>query len=304
MTQIRREASSQKAVSLTNALLRLSRPHQWIKNSVVLAGLVFAEVSDQPRAVANALLAVLAFILASVAIYVSNDIHDAVADREHPTKRWRPIAAGAVSPVVAAWFGVVVALASVLVAAAVSWEFLGIVGIYLVMMGLYNQALKQIPVLDVVIIALGFVFRAMGGAVAVDTPISPWLLVCAFLLALFLGFGKRRAEFMLLGDGAGMHRRSLEGYTLPLLDQLLRVSAGSALVTYAVYTFDASSVPDSNIMVVTVPLVAFAIFRYMYLIYGKNLGGSPESLLYRDRWILASVVAWAVLALILMEFGS
>jgi len=304
LTQTRVRGRSNRGLSVSSALLRLSRPHQWIKNSVVLAGLVFAEVSDQPRAVANALLAVLAFILASVAIYVSNDIHDAEADRMHPTKRWRPIARGAVSPVVASRFGVVVALASVLLAATVSWEFLGIVGLYLVMMAFYNQALKRIPILDVVVIALGFVFRAMGGAIAVDTPISPWLLVCAFLLALFLGFGKRRAEFMLLGDGAGRHRRSLEGYTLPLLDQLLRVSAGSALVTYAVYTFDASSVPDNDVMVITVPLVAFALFRYMYLIYGKNLGGSPESLLYRDRWILSSVVVWAVLALVLMETGS
>lgn len=304
MSQVRPQHPRFPEKSLVKALFRLSRPHQWIKNLVVLAGLVFAEVSDQPTAVADALLAVLAFVLASSAIYVFNDLRDAEADRQHPTKRLRPIAAGLVSPTVASWFGVILVVSAMLVAMGISWAFLGIIGAYLATMWLYNQALKEVPILDVVIIALGFVYRAVGGAIAVDAPISPWLIICAFLLALFLGFGKRRAEFVLLGNGAASHRRSLDGYTFSLLDQLVRVSAGSALVTYAVYTFDASSVPDNDVMVLTVPFVAFAIFRYMYLVYGKNLGGSPESLLYRDKWILASVVGWAVLALILVETGS
>lgn len=302
----RRSQPFQIDASLTcvRALLRLTRPQQWIKNAVVLAGLVFAEVTDQPRAVADASMAVLAFLLASSAIYVFNDLQDVEGDRRHPLKQNRPIASGAVGFKVARWFCGTLVVAAVAFSLAVSWSFLGIVTAYVVTMCLYTLALKRIAILDVVVIALGFVMRAVGGAVAVDVPISSWLLVCAFLLALFLGFGKRRSEVVMLGESAVHHRQSLDGYTRPLLDQLVGISAVSALVSYAVYTLDASSVPESGVMVFTVPFVAFAIFRYLYLVYGKNLGGSPESLLYRDRWLLASVVVWGALALVLMESGS
>src|SRR5690606_759446 len=159
-------------------------------------------------------------------------------------------------------------------------------------------------ILDVIVIAIGFVLRAVGGAVAVAVPISPWLLTCAFLLALFLGFGKRRAELIGLGSGASLHRLSLQGYTAPLLDQLVGITAVSALVVYTIYTFRSCSVPTNDSMVYTVPLVAFAIFRYLYLVYGRGLGGSPESLLFRDRWLLAVVVLWGVVALVLVTSGG
>lgn len=286
-----------------SSLVRLARPHQWIKNAVVLAGLVFAQATDQPQSVAAALVAVVAFILASGATYVFNDLHDAAADRRHPTKRARPIASGRISSATAVWYGVSLLIASLLVSTAVSWVFTGTIVTYLIVTGLYTLVLKQLPILDVVVIALGFVLRAAGGAVAVSVPISPWLLLCAFLLSLFLGFGKRRAEFMLLEHAIAEHRPSLNGYTLALLDQLVRISAVSALVAYAVYTVDVPAVPGSAIMVVTVPLVAFAIFRYLYLIYGRNLGGSPESLLYRDRWLLGSLIAWAAVVVLVTRFG-
>lgn len=286
-----------------SALVRLARPHQWIKNAVVLAGLVFAEATDQPRSVAAALVAVLAFIIASSATYVFNDLHDAAADRHHPTKQTRPLVSGRISRTTAVWYGASLVAGSMVLAMAVSWPFAGIVATYLITTALYTWLLKQFPILDVVVIALGFVLRAAGGAVAVSVPISPWLLLCAFLLSLFLGFGKRRAEFMLLKNAAAEHRRSLNGYTLPLLDQLVRITAVSALVAYAVYTIDAPAVPESAVMVVTVPLVAFAIFRYLYLIYGRNLGGSPESLLYRDRWLLGSLIAWAAVVVLVTRFG-
>lgn len=286
-----------------SSLVRLARPHQWIKNAVVLAGLVFAQATDQPQSVAAALVAVVAFILASAATYVFNDLHDAAADRRHPTKRARPIASGRISSATAVWYGVSLLIASLLVSTAVSWVFTGTIATYLIVTGLYTLVLKQLPIVDVVVIALSFVLRAAGGAVAVSVPISPWLLLCAFLLSLFLGFGKRRAEFMLLKHAAAEHRPSLNGYTLVLLDQLVRISAVSALVAYAVYTVDVPAVPGSAIMVVTVPLVAFAIFRYLYLIYGRNLGGSPESLLYRDRWLLGSLIAWAAVVVLVTRFG-
>ncbi len=285
------------------AWLRLARPQQWAKNAVVLAGLVFAEITDQPHAVLEALLAVAAFILASASVYIVNDIRDIEADRQHPLKRLRPLAASEIEPAVAIRVAVGLALASLALATFVTPLLAGIIATYLSLMVAYTAWLKRVALLDVMVIAIGFVLRAVGGAVAVDVPISPWLLLCAFLLALFLGFGKRRAELVGMGIGAMRHRVALAGYTGPLLDQLVRITAGAALATYAIYTVVSTSVPDNGSMLLTVPFVAFAIFRYLYLIYGRGLGGSPESLLFRDRWLLGSVVLWGVLALMLMRFG-
>lgn len=283
------------------ALLRLARPQQWVKNAVVLAGLVFAALGDRPGAVLHAVLALLAFVAASSAVYVANDLRDIEADRHHPLKRNRPLATGAVSLRSAARFAVALIVAAMVAALAVTPLLVVTVAVYLLVMGGYNRWFKQIPILDVTIIAFGFVLRAVGGAVAVAVPISPWLLLCAFLLALFLGFGKRRAELIALGEAATLHRQALGGYTAPLLDQLVAITAVSALVTYAVYTVVSSSVPVNDAMLYTVPFVAFAIFRYLFLVYGRGLGDSPERLLFRDGWLLASVVAWGVAALVIMQ---
>lgn len=284
--------------------MRLLRPQQWTKNAVVLAGLVFAEITDQPHAVLEAFLALVAFVLASASVYIVNDLRDIDVDRQHPLKRLRPLAAGAIEPTAAIRVAVALAAAALVVATIVTPLLAAIIGTYLVLMGAYTIWLKRIAILDVMVIAVGFVLRAVGGAVAVAVPISPWLLICAFLLALFLGFGKRRAEMVGLGTDATRHRIALEGYTGPLLDQLVRIAAVAALVTYAIYTVVSTSVPDNGSMLLTVPFVAFAIFRYLYLIYGRGLGGSPESLLFRDRWLLGSVALWGVLALVVMRAGG
>lgn len=270
----------------------------------MLAGLVFAEITDQPHAVLEAVLALIAFVLASAAIYIVNDLRDIEADRRHPLKRERPLAAGEIAASTALRVAIGLAIAALVLATVVTPALTGIIALYLALMVAYTVWLKQVAILDVMVIAIGFVLRAVGGAVAVSVPISPWLLVCAFLLALFLGFGKRRAELVGLGLGAARHRVALEGYTGPLLDQLVRISAIAALVTYATYTVVSSSVPENDSMLFTVPFVAFAIFRYLYLIYGRGLGGSPESLLFRDRWLLGAVTLWGVLALVLMQAGD
>lgn len=270
----------------------------------MLAGLVFAEITDQPHAVLEAVLALIAFVLASAAIYIVNDLRDIEADRRHPLKRERPLAAGEIAASTALRVAIGLAIAALVLATVVTPALTGIIALYLALMVAYTVWLKQVAILDVMVIAIGFVLRAVGGAVAVSVPISPWLLVCAFLLALFLGFGKRRAELVGLGLGAARHRVALEGYTGPLLDQLVRISAIAALVTYATYTVVSSSVPENDSMLFTVPFVAFAIFRYLYLIYGRGLGGSPESLLFRDRWLLGAVTLWGVLALVLMQAGE
>ncbi len=284
--------------------MRLLRPQQWAKNAVVLAGLVFAEITDQPHAVLEAFLAVVTFVLASAAVYIVNDIRDIEVDRQHPLKRWRPLAAGEIEPAAAARVAVLLAVAALALALVVTPMLTLIIAAYLALMGAYIVWLKRIAILDVMVIAVGFVLRAVGGAVAVAVPISPWLLLCAFLLALFLGFGKRRAELVGLGPDATRHRAALAGYTGLLLDQLVRIAGGAALVAYAIYTVVSTSVPESGSMLLTVPFVAFAIFRYLYLIYGRGLGGSPESLLFRDRWLLGSVALWGVLALVLMRAGG
>jgi 4-hydroxybenzoate polyprenyltransferase len=284
--------------------LRLVRPQQWVKNAVVLAGLVFAEITDQPHAVLEAILALIAFVLASAAVYIANDLRDIEADRQHPLKRARPLAAGRIDPRRARWACAGLAATALALATVVTPVLTVIVAAYLALMLAYTAWLKRIPILDVTVIAIGFVLRAVGGAVAVAVPISPWLLLCAFLLALFLGFGKRRAELATLGTGAARHRIALRGYTAPLLDQLVRITAVSALVSYATYTVVSTSVPDNGSMLLTVPFVAFAIFRYLYLVYGRGLGGSPEHLLFRDRWLLGAVVLWGVLALVVMQFGD
>lgn len=270
----------------------------------MLAGLVFAEITDQPHAVLEALLALAAFVLASAAVYIVNDIRDIAVDRQHPLKRRRPLAASEIDSRAAFRVAVGLALAGLALATFVTPLLAGIILAYLTLMVAYTVWLKRVAILDVMVIAVGFVLRAVGGAVAVAVPISPWLLVCAFLLALFLGFGKRRAELAGLGLDAARHRVALAGYTGPLLDQLVRITAAAALVTYAIYTLVSTSVPDNGSMLLTVPFVAFAIFRYLFLIYGRGLGGSPESLLFRDRWLLGSVALWGVLALVLMRAGG
>lgn len=286
------------------AWLRLARPQQWAKNAVVLAGLVFAEITDQPHAVLEAVLALIAFVLASIAVYIVNDLRDVDADRRHPLKRSRPVAAGEIEMPAAIRMAGAAAFVALALATTVTPALTAVLAAYLGLMLAYTVWLKRVAILDVTVIAVGFVLRAVGGAVAVDVPISPWLLVCAFLLALFLGFGKRRAELVGLGLNAARHRVALEGYTGPLLDQLVRITAMAALVTYATYTVVSSSVPRNDSMLLTVPFVAFAIFRYLYLIYGRGLGGSPESLLFRDRWLLGAVALWGVLALVLMRAGD
>lgn len=289
-----------RVVTVTT-LLRLTRPQQWVKNAVVLAGLVFAGSVDHPGAIADALLAMVAFVIASAAIYVFNDVRDADADRRHPLKRSRPIASGEVSIATAMRLSVGLAAGAMLLGFAITPAVGLTVASYLAMMACYNLWFKRVPIVDVIVIAFGFVLRAIAGAVAIAVPISPWLLLCAFLLALFLGFGKRRAELATHGDGAWLHRRALQGYNALLLDQLVRITAISALVTYATYTVVSTSVPRNDAMLFTVPLVALAIFRYLYLVYGRGKGESPESLLFRDRWLLGAVLLWGAMALVIVK---
>ena len=285
------------------AWLRLLRPVQWSKNAIVFAGAVFGGVIDEPANLARALTIFLAFCAISSATYILNDWIDAPADRLHPRKRYRPLAAGTIGVRSALGVAVVLAVVALLAAAAVSWWCLLVLAGYLVLMIAYCLSIKHVVILDVFAISGGFVLRAVAGAAAVNVPISAWLLLCTMLLALFLAFGKRRSELVTLQPESLAYRQTLEGYTVPMLDQAIAVTAASTLMAYATYTFNSADVPGNNMMMITIPFVAFAMFRYMYLVYAKHLGGSPESLLFRDAPMLGSIVMWAMacLAVILLR---
>ena len=283
-------------------LIRAMRPHQWTKNALLFAALVFDLKFFEPGPVASTVLAFVAFSLASSATYLVNDLRDIANDQVHPRKRHRPLASGALPVSVAGVAAIVLVVASLAIAWVVRPEFAGVVAAYLVLMAAYNLGLKQLAIIDVMIIALGFVLRAAGGAVAIDVPISPWLYVCTALLSIFLGFAKRRSELASLGGQAESHRANLSDYTVPMLDQMISMVGASTMIAYALYTFDASSVPTNYSMMLTLPFVVFAIFRYLLLIQQNRLTGSPELLLFRDRPLFASIVGWGVTAVLVLYF--
>ena len=275
------------------ALVRAVRPLQWTKNGVVFAALVFGGELFAAGPLARAAAAAVAFCCASSASYLVNDLRDAAVDRLHPTKRRRPIASGelpACRAIVAAALLIVLAL---LAGWAVRPAFVLVVAGYAGLAAAYSLGLKRLAIVDVFAIAAGFVLRAIGGAVAIDVAISPWLLVCTMLLTLLLGFGKRLHELATLDDADG-HRANLGEYSLGLLDQLLGVVASATVVAYSVYTFDAAAVPDNHAMMLTVPFVVYALFRYLYLVHRRDLGGAPEVLLVTDPPLLGCLAGWGL----------
>lgn len=277
--------------------LLLHRPVQWIKNVVVLSALVFGGQAGDPSQVARALVAVLAFCLVSSAGYIWNDVRDRERDRLHPEKRLRPIAARRIRPHTAMTWSVGLLTLGLGVSLLVSPLLLLAVGLYSGLMVTYTSRLKHISVLDVVVIALGFVLRAVAGAFAVDVPMSGWLLGCTFLLALFLGFGKRRSELVTLGDMAARHRPSLGGYSGPMLNRLLFATSRLTVIAYTAYAATTPTVTTHWPMLLTAPLVAFAIGRYLVLVYRHNAGGSPETLLLRDTPLILTIVLWVLVVL-------
>lgn len=274
--------------------VRLHRPLQWTKNLVVLSALVFGGQADSASHVVMALTAVLSFMLVSSAGYIWNDWWDRERDRVHPEKRHRPIASGRVEPGAALLWGTSLLVAALALSLLVSPALLAIIAIYALLMGAYTTHLKHVPVLDVVVIAVGFVLRAVAGAVAVDVAMSRWLLVCTLLLSLFLGYGKRRHEFISLGQRAALHRPALGLYSVRLLNGLILTTASLTLLAYTAYAATTATVTTHWPMVVTVPIVVFAVGRYLILIFRHNSGGSPEAILVRDRPLILAIGSWAV----------
>ena len=284
------------------------RPRQWTKNGIVFLAFVFSVGQeyhiDEPDTwvpkLLSALIAFVAFCMVSSADYLVNDIRDVESDRAHPRKRYRPIAAGMLS-VRDAWIWAgALALAGNSIAFALDWR-VGLVGLaYTALMVAYSYSLQHMVLIDLMVIAAGFVLRAMAGALAIDVPISPWLYVVTALGALFLGINKRRAELELLQDGAGTHRRILDDYSLPLLDQMNNTVTAAVLMAYGLYTFTAETLPENHSMMLTIPFVLYGIFRYLYLVQIKKEGGSPEEVLLKDVPIMLTVVGWVATAAVIL----
>jgi 4-hydroxybenzoate polyprenyltransferase len=293
------------ALPVGRALLISLRPHQWTKNLIVFAGLIFGQRLLEPVAVARVFAAFAIFCALSSAVYLLNDLADRAADRQHPVKARRPIASGAL-PARTAW-AVAVALAGGGLAAAFWLDTgFGIVAAgYLVLQALYTGPLKRIVIIDVLTIAAGFVLRAVAGAVVVAVPISHWLLMVTLLLALFLALSKRRHELVLLAEGASGHRPILNEYSAYLLDQMIAVVTASTLVAYAFYTIspETTSRFQTDLLSLTLPFPLYGIFRYLYLVHRKDLGGSPSELLLTDRPLLICVALWGV-AVVAIIYGS
>lgn len=274
--------------------LRLLRPHQWVKNGFVFVGLIFSRGWEQPALVAQVVLAAVAFSLAASCIYVFNDLADRERDRQHPTKRHRPIASGAVRVPQAVGLGALCLVAGLVLASQVSWGVFAVVAIYLLINGAYSLGLKHVAVLDVFIIAAGFMLRILAGTLGVGIAPSAWLLLCGLMLTLFLGFAKRRAELDALAGKAGSHRKVLNDYDPAMLDQFITISAGAAIVSYSLYTVAPETVAlhGSRYLIYTVPFVVYGIFRYLFLLHRRGGGGDPAAELLRDKHLLVAFLGW------------
>lgn len=276
------------------------RPRQWVKNAVLFAALVFDRQltpSHIPE-ITRTTIGFVIFCLLSGLVYVINDIVDMEADRKHPTKALRPIASGKLPTAAARSFVIVSLLILLPVSYLLEPGFALFCAVYFLVNLAYTNWIKHIPLLDVFTIALGFVLRvAAGASLIVVARFSPWLYVVVTLGALYIGFGKRRAELALLAGDANAHRRVLDGYTIQLLDQFITIVSGTTIIAYSLYTFSAPNLPPNHEMMLTIPFVIYGIFRYLYLIQLKHSGGAPEDVLLSDRPLQITIVLWGLTVL-------
>jgi 4-hydroxybenzoate polyprenyltransferase len=276
-------------------LLAALRPQQWSKNLLVFAGILFAAEYDEPAKWGAAFAAFLAYCAASSAAYLFNDVRDAEQDRLHPLKRDRPVASGALRSNRALLYAGLLAAAALGVMALFGWASLAYMAGFLALQAAYSLRLKHVVLIDVIAIAGLFVIRAAAGAEAVDVRISPWLIVCTALLALFLALAKRRGE--LVSTEAQGSREVLDGYSPALVDQLVSVVAACTIVAYSLYTFEAR---EGSAMMATIPFVVFGLFRYLLLMHREELGEEPERVLLSDAPILATVALWALTSALIL----
>jgi len=284
------------------AVLVSLRPRQWVKNLFVFGGLIFGQRLFVPPAVGAALAAFAIFCGLSGAIYLLNDVADRDKDRLHPDKRMRPIASGRL-PVRAALVAAGVLIVGGLAAALwLSRPFALVALTYVVLLSAYSARLKHVVIVDVLVVAIGFVLRAAAGALVIGVAISGWLLICTVLLALFLALGKRRHEVLTLGESAAGHRPILAEYSAGLLDQMIAVVTASTVTAYALYTMSPETVAKFHtpFLPATLPFVLYGIFRYLYLLYHRQLGGNPTDMVVRDRPLVLNTLLWMIVVLLII----
>lgn len=275
------------------------RPRQWTKNVFVFVPLFFDRKLTDPESLLRTLAAFVLFCLMSSAVYLMNDLVDIEKDRQHPKKKNRPLPAGELSPAVAALAAVVFALGSLLAGYYLTPNLALILLIYLLLQIAYTLWLKNIVLVDVLVVSSGFILRIAAGVAVIDVErFSPWLYVFSGFLALFLVLGKRRHELVLLGDEGASHRSILSEYNIDLIDRMLGIVTTGAVVAYSLYTFLAEGLPANHAMMLTIPFVLYAIFRWLYLIHVRHEGGAPEDIVLRDRPLQLDIVLWVVVVFV------
>ncbi len=281
-------------------VIKTMRPKQWVKNILLFAALIFDRKLTNLPAFLHSLAGFVVFSLFASVVYIINDIVDIEADQQHPTKRYRALAAKKLS-VRAAWITVISLLIVAIPAAFwLSPRFAIICIIYLVLNLVYSRWLKHIVLLDIIVLASFYVLRVVAGVALIEIErFSPWLYIVMTFLALFIGAGKRRSEMALLTENANSHRRVLDGYTLHFLDEIITSAASITIITYSLYTFFAPNLPENHIMMLTIPFVVYSIYRYQYLIQVKNIGGAPEDALFSDTPIQVAVMLYGLAVLII-----
>lgn len=283
-------------------LCRAVRVYQWPKNLAVFAALVFAQQIHRPEQVARSILAFLALCLASSAVYLFNDVVDVRKDRGHPEKRLRPVASGAISITAAVVLMIVLGVLSAGGGFLLNTRFGIAVAAYMSVMVGYTLFLKHVVIIDALVVALGFVVRAVSGALVLNVEFSNWLVVCTLFLALFLSLGKRRREMELMGENAGDHREVLGHYSVPFLDNLIMIMAAATLLTYTIYTCSPEVVHrvGTDKLYITLPFVVYGLFRYLYLVHRRSGGGDPSRTLLEDGPLILAILGWGLACLAIL----
>lgn len=285
---------------MLRAIAQTMRPKHWAKNVFLFVALVFDRKLTNSEAIIDTFAGVILFSLIASLVYIINDITDIEADRQHPTKKNRPIAAGRL-PIRVAW---IVAAVIVLFVFPLSYllspEFTIVALVYLVLNLAYSKWIKHIVLLDIIVLASFYVLRVAAGVALIEVArFSPWLYVFTTFLALLIGTGKRRAELALLAEGANAHRRVLDGYHLEFLDQLITLASGMTIITYSLYSFSAPNLPENHAMMLTIPFIIYSIFRYQYLLQVKGTGGVPEDIVFSDRPLQLAILFYGITVLVI-----
>lgn len=280
---------------MLSALIKTMRPRQWPKNGFIFFGLIFDKQLFMVEPFLRTVAGFFLFCLISSAVYLFNDIADMESDRNHPEKKYRPIASGKLPVRVALMASLVLTVVAISLGYLLSPVFALILTVYLAVNVLYSRWLKHVSILDVLIISSGFVLRVAAGVALITVErFSPWLYMITILFSLYIGLGKRRAEMNLLADGASSHRKVFEGYTIPLLDQYITIVSGMTIVAYSLYTFSAPNLPENHVMMLTIPFVVYGIFRYLQLIQFGHAAGAPDEVALKDRPLQFTVLLWGL----------